>query len=139
MAMQNEKNIDDDLEVRFHIRVSLHSRSVVFKFDPTKDSVLQVQEGDYKKCITTKPIMKYKDSLAKFKLVESGAFYFISGAKESGSSAAPTPSATPSSPNGSSSNIVPPPAEAPKANAARSIIVGVSSMVMTALVAVAMA
>ncbi|PWA61300.1 early nodulin-like protein 11 [Artemisia annua] len=102
--------------------------------------------------------MKYKDSPAKFKLVESGAFYFINGAEGScdkgqrlavkvlshkhagGSCAAPTPSATPSSsPNGSSSNIVPPPAKAPKPNAARSINVGVSSMVMIALVAVAMA
>ena len=129
----------------------------MFKFDPTKDSVLQVQEGDYKKCITTKPITVYKDSPAKFKLVESGSFYFISGAEGScdkgerlavkvlshkhagGSSAAPTPSATLSSPNGSSSNIFPHHAEAPKANATRSIIVGVSSMIMTALVAVAMA
>ncbi|PWA93099.1 early nodulin-like protein 11 [Artemisia annua] len=100
----------------------------------------------------TKPIMKYKDSPSKSKLVESGAFYFISGAEGScdkgerlaievlshagGSSAASTPS---SSPNGSSSNIVPPPANAPKANAARSIIVGVSSMVMTASVTVSMA
>ena len=126
----------------------------MFKFDPTKDSVLQVQEGDYKKCITTKPITAYKDSPAKFKLVELGAFYFISGAEGSGdngerfaikvlshkhaggSSDAPTPS---SSPNASSSNIVPPPAKAPKANTARSVTVGVSSMVMTALVAVAMA
>ena len=129
----------------------------VFKFDPTKDSVLQVQEGDYKKCITTKPITVYKDSPAKFKLVESGSFYFISGAEGScdkgerlavkvlshkhagGSSAAPTPSATPSSPNGPSSNVVPPPAEAPKANAAGSMAIGVSGLVMTALVAVAMA
>ncbi|PWA35492.1 early nodulin-like protein 11 [Artemisia annua] len=102
--------------------------------------------------------MKDKDSTAKSKLVESGAFYFISGAEGScdkgerlavevlshkhagGSSSASTPSATPSSsPNGSSSNIVPPPANAPKANAARSITVGVSSMVMTASVTVSMA
>ncbi|GJV46433.1 early nodulin-like protein 1 [Tanacetum coccineum] len=131
---------------------------LVFKFDPKKDSVIQVQEGDYKKCITTKPIMEYKDSPAKVKLVESGAFYFVSGAEGScdkgeklavkvlshkhagGSSAAPTPSATPSSsPSGSSSNVVPPPAEAPKGNAAGSMAIGVSSVVMTALVAVAMA
>ncbi|GKA06949.1 early nodulin-like protein 1 [Tanacetum coccineum] len=81
---------------------------LVFKFDP-------------KKCITTKPIMKYKESPAKFKLVESGAFYFISGAEGScdkGEKLAVKYL--------SHKRVVPPPAEAPKANAARCTAIGVA-------------
>ncbi|XP_071742189.1 early nodulin-like protein 14 [Rutidosis leptorrhynchoides] len=53
---------------------------LVFKYDPKADSVLEVEEGDYKKCIKTKPIKEHKDGNTKITINESGAFYFISGA-----------------------------------------------------------
>ncbi|XP_076892998.1 early nodulin-like protein 15 [Bidens hawaiensis] len=54
--------------------------SLVFKYDSKNDSVLQVEEGDYKKCIRTKPIQEYKDGNTVIKVNESAAFFFISGA-----------------------------------------------------------
>ncbi|KAD2394235.1 hypothetical protein E3N88_41212 [Mikania micrantha] len=53
---------------------------LVFKYDSNTDSVLRVEEGDYKKCIKTKPITEYHDGNSVFPITESGSFFFISGA-----------------------------------------------------------
>ncbi|CAN1341860.1 Early nodulin-like protein 1 [Linum perenne] len=55
--------------------------SLVWKYDGTKDSVLQVTRKGYLGCNTTDPIAEYKDGNTKVKLERSGAFYFISGAE----------------------------------------------------------
>ncbi|KAK9078837.1 hypothetical protein SSX86_002895 [Deinandra increscens subsp. villosa] len=52
---------------------------LVFKYDSKTDSVLEVEEGDYKKCIKTKPIHEHHDGNTAVKINESGTFYFISG------------------------------------------------------------
>ncbi|KAJ0504035.1 putative Phytocyanin domain, cupredoxin [Helianthus annuus] len=54
--------------------------SLVFKYDSKNDSVLRVEEGDYKKCIKAKPIEEYHDGNTTININESGAFFFISGA-----------------------------------------------------------
>ncbi|KAL8223466.1 hypothetical protein R6Q57_018941 [Mikania cordata] len=53
---------------------------IVFKYDSNTDSVLRVEEGDYKKCIKTKPITEFHDGNSVFPITESGSFFFISGA-----------------------------------------------------------
>lgn len=125
----------------------------VFKYDSKVDSVLQVEEGDYKKCITTKPIKEFHDGNSKFPITKSGAFFFISGANEhcqkgqklevkvlSHKHSSPPPSLPPKD---SPITLPPPvltPAESPKSNAAGSNvgIIGISTMVAT-LVGVAFA
>nr|XP_043623080.1 early nodulin-like protein 1 [Erigeron canadensis] len=129
--------------------------SLVFKYDAKVDSVLQVEEGDYKKCIKTKPINEYHDGNTLIKLNESGAFYFISGANghcEKGqklvirvlsqkhSSTAPAPSLPPTTtPSAASPPPVFTPAEAPKDSSVGSSDFAISTMVMTTLVAAAAA
>lgn len=53
---------------------------LVFKFDGTTDSVLQVTRDDYNSCNKSKPIKEYKDGNTKIELSRSGPHYFISGA-----------------------------------------------------------
>ncbi|KAI3524313.1 hypothetical protein L1887_02966 [Cichorium endivia] len=54
--------------------------SLVFKYDSKTDSVLRVDEEDYKKCYKSKPLKAYDDGNTKVKLDEAGPFFFISGA-----------------------------------------------------------
>ncbi|XP_030953402.1 early nodulin-like protein 1 [Quercus lobata] len=53
--------------------------SLVWNYDPSKDSLLQVSKKDYDSCNTSSPIAVYKDGNTKVKLDRSGPFYFISG------------------------------------------------------------
>ncbi|KAG6625617.1 early nodulin-like protein 1 [Carya illinoinensis] len=62
---------------RFQIRDSL-----VWNYDPSKDSVLQVSKKDYESCSTSSPIAVYKDGNTKVKLDRSGPFYFINGTED---------------------------------------------------------
>ncbi|KAK2969832.1 hypothetical protein RJ640_000649 [Escallonia rubra] len=55
--------------------------SLVMKYDPKSDSVLEVTEEDYKNCNKGKPIKSYKGGETKIALNRSGLFYFISGAE----------------------------------------------------------
>ncbi|OMO90682.1 Plastocyanin-like protein [Corchorus olitorius] len=55
--------------------------SLVWKYDGSKDSVLQVTQEAYGSCNTSEPIAEYKDGNTKVKLDKSGPHYFISGAK----------------------------------------------------------
>lgn len=52
----------------------------VWKYDGSKDSVVEVSKEDYEKCNTSSPIAEYKDGNTKVTLDRSGPFYFISGA-----------------------------------------------------------
>ncbi|KAF5788154.1 putative Phytocyanin domain, cupredoxin [Helianthus annuus] len=118
---------------------------LVFKYDSKTDSVLIVEEGDYKKCNKMKPIQQYNDGITRIKIVESGAFFFISGANghcEKGEKlevkvlshkhSSPPPSLPPKS----SPSMVPPPAQTPaespnsSAVAPNVRIIGVSTMIM---------
>ncbi|CAL1385190.1 unnamed protein product [Linum trigynum] len=54
--------------------------SLVWKYDGTKDSVLEVSKKAYLACNVTDPIAEYKDGNTKVKLERAGAHYFISGA-----------------------------------------------------------
>ncbi|KAI4366137.1 hypothetical protein MLD38_022055 [Melastoma candidum] len=56
--------------------------SIVFAYAPGDDSVLYVNQDDYKSCNTTSPIAKYVDGHTVFKFNHSGPFYFISGNKD---------------------------------------------------------
>ncbi|XP_057983515.1 early nodulin-like protein 6 [Malania oleifera] len=49
------------------------------RFKYRKDSVMEVEEGDYKRCNSTHPISFSNTGNTVFKLDRSGAFYFISG------------------------------------------------------------
>ncbi|XP_057503878.1 early nodulin-like protein 15 [Actinidia eriantha] len=56
--------------------------SLVWKYDSSKDSVLEVSKRDYETCNTSSPIAEYKDGNTKVELQRSGPFYFISGAHD---------------------------------------------------------
>ncbi|KAF5749508.1 putative Early nodulin-like protein 15 [Tripterygium wilfordii] len=55
--------------------------SLVWNYDQSKDSVLQVSKKDYETCNTSNPLAAFKDGNTKVKLERSGAYYFISGAE----------------------------------------------------------
>ncbi|CAK9175735.1 unnamed protein product [Ilex paraguariensis] len=55
--------------------------SLVWKYDSSIDSVLQVTKRDYVTCNTSSPIEAYKDGNTNVKLDRSGPFYFISGSE----------------------------------------------------------
>ncbi|KAK7383389.1 hypothetical protein VNO78_29068 [Psophocarpus tetragonolobus] len=109
---------------------------LVWKYDASKDSVLQVSKEDYGNCSISNPIKEYNDGTTKVKLDRSGPFYFISGAKghcekgqklvvvvitprrrSSTSSTAPSPSPSPSPSSAPSSAEFDAPAVAPTSSA----------------------
>ncbi|KAK6158767.1 hypothetical protein DH2020_006081 [Rehmannia glutinosa] len=55
--------------------------SLVWEYDGSKDSVLQVTKRDYVTCNTSSPIETYTGGNTKVKLERSGPYYFISGAE----------------------------------------------------------
>ncbi|KAE8718914.1 Early nodulin-like protein 1 [Hibiscus syriacus] len=55
--------------------------SLVWKYDGSEDSVLQVTKEAYLSCSTSEPLAEYKDGDTKVELRKSGPFFFISGAK----------------------------------------------------------
>ncbi|KAI3468354.1 hypothetical protein Pfo_025017 [Paulownia fortunei] len=55
--------------------------SLVWEYDGSKDSVLQVTKRDYVTCNTSNPIETYSGGNTKVKLERSGPYYFISGAE----------------------------------------------------------
>ncbi|RWR98126.1 early nodulin-like protein 2 [Cinnamomum micranthum f. kanehirae] len=57
---------------RFHVGDSLY-----FKY--MNDSVLVVDEDDYNRCGSTKPIAKYEDGKTVIELDRYGFFFFVSG------------------------------------------------------------
>ncbi|KAJ7014912.1 hypothetical protein NC653_004267 [Populus alba x Populus x berolinensis] len=56
--------------------------SLLFAYDPSQDSVLQVSEGDYENCTTKNPIESFSDPKTVFTFNHSGPHYFISGNKD---------------------------------------------------------
>ncbi|KAI6690523.1 hypothetical protein NL676_027351 [Syzygium grande] len=56
--------------------------SLVFVYPPSQDSVLYVNQDDYKNCNDASPIAKYVDGHTVFKFNQSGPFHFISGNKD---------------------------------------------------------
>ncbi|XVF89282.1 hypothetical protein PTKIN_Ptkin19aG0117500 [Pterospermum kingtungense] len=56
--------------------------SLVWNYDSSKDSVLQVTKTDYETCNTSSPMAAYKDDNTRVKLERSGPYHFISGAEE---------------------------------------------------------
>ncbi|KAI3715024.1 hypothetical protein L6452_21989 [Arctium lappa] len=135
--------------------------SLVFKYDSKVDSVLEVDEEDYKKCNKNKPIKEYHDGNTKIELNKAGPFFFISGSTghcdkgeklevkvlshkhssigESSPSIAPKPSPKVSSPKVLSPPVLTP-AEAPKSSAAglNFRVVDISILVIVTMVALAM-
>ncbi|KAI3814679.1 hypothetical protein L1987_14323 [Smallanthus sonchifolius] len=128
--------------------------SLVFKYDSKMDSVLRVEEGDYKKCNKMKPIKEYHDGNTVFEINESGSFFFISGADghcEKGEKlevkvlshkhSSPPPALAP---KGSPATVPPPvlsPAESPESSTSVGSnlrIIDVSTFVVATLVGVAM-
>ncbi|KAI3444028.1 hypothetical protein Pfo_000693 [Paulownia fortunei] len=55
--------------------------SIVLKYDGKTDSVLEVNEEDYKTCNKSNPIKSYNDGNTRIALDKSGPFFFISGAE----------------------------------------------------------
>ncbi|XP_018461851.1 early nodulin-like protein 11 [Raphanus sativus] len=53
---------------------------LVWAYDAKVDSVLQVTKEDYDSCNTSKPLKQFNDGDTKFKLDNSGPYFFISGA-----------------------------------------------------------
>ncbi|KAB1211921.1 Early nodulin-like protein 1 [Morella rubra] len=53
---------------------------LLFDFDPSTDSVLQVTKEDYLSCSKSHPIKEYKDGKTKVELGRPGPFYFLSKA-----------------------------------------------------------
>ncbi|KAI4344286.1 hypothetical protein L6164_011532 [Bauhinia variegata] len=53
--------------------------TLIWKYDPKSETVLQVDEEDYKSCNLSDPIQEYSDGDTKVVLEHSGSFYFISG------------------------------------------------------------
>ncbi|KAJ6950418.1 early nodulin-like protein 3 [Populus alba x Populus x berolinensis] len=56
--------------------------SLLFAYDPSQDSVLQVSEGDYENCTTKNPIATFSGPKTVFTFNHSGPHYFISGNKD---------------------------------------------------------
>ncbi|KAI5605695.1 hypothetical protein BDE02_01G369000 [Populus trichocarpa] len=56
--------------------------SLLFAYDPSQDSVLQVSKGDYENCTTKNPIAAFNDPKTVFTFNHSGHHYFISGNKD---------------------------------------------------------
>ncbi|PON99384.1 Phytocyanin domain containing protein [Trema orientale] len=54
---------------------------LIFKFNPKKDSVLEVSEKNYNSCNRSKPIERYRNKKTVIELDRCTPFYFISGAK----------------------------------------------------------
>ncbi|KAJ3693340.1 hypothetical protein LUZ60_008820 [Juncus effusus] len=57
--------------------------SLVWKYDPSKDSVLQVTRESYLNCNISNPMSTYKNDTTVVTLSHSGAYYFISGNADS--------------------------------------------------------
>ncbi|GAA0173660.1 hypothetical protein LIER_27230 [Lithospermum erythrorhizon] len=55
--------------------------SLVWKYDGSKDSVVQVNKKDYVNCNVTSPIAVHNDGNTVVELDHSGPYYFISGAQ----------------------------------------------------------
>jgi len=53
---------------------------LVFVYNSSEDSVLQVTHGDYLSCSTSQPIASFKNGNTVFKFTQPGSFFFISGA-----------------------------------------------------------
>ncbi|GAA0160560.1 hypothetical protein Leryth_018863 [Lithospermum erythrorhizon] len=53
--------------------------SIVMEYDSKSDSILEVNEQDYKDCNKANPIKSYQDGNTSINLNRSGWFYFISG------------------------------------------------------------
>ncbi|GAA0153815.1 hypothetical protein Leryth_013394 [Lithospermum erythrorhizon] len=53
--------------------------AIVVDYDPKLDSILEVNEEDYKKCNKSNPIKRFEDGNSTIILNHSGWFYFISG------------------------------------------------------------
>ncbi|CAH8301897.1 unnamed protein product [Eruca vesicaria subsp. sativa] len=58
------------------------SDSLLFVYQPNKDSVLQVTRDGYDSCNTEAAIATFTDGHTSFKLDRSGPYYFISGNKD---------------------------------------------------------
>ncbi|VFQ72976.1 unnamed protein product [Cuscuta campestris] len=58
-------------------------RIATARYEEGRDSVLEVEEGDYDKCNTDTPIRKMGDGYSVFELDRFGSFHFISGNRES--------------------------------------------------------
>ncbi|KAI4322810.1 hypothetical protein L6164_022469 [Bauhinia variegata] len=56
--------------------------SIVFNYQSSQDSVLQVKSEDYANCNTHSPIAKFTDGHTVFKFNASGPHFFISGSKD---------------------------------------------------------
>ncbi|CAK7338383.1 unnamed protein product [Dovyalis caffra] len=56
--------------------------SLLFAYDSSQDSVLQVKKEDYESCKTKSPIATFNDGHTVFKFKQSGPYYFISGNKD---------------------------------------------------------
>ncbi|KAF9666944.1 hypothetical protein SADUNF_Sadunf16G0281300 [Salix dunnii] len=56
--------------------------SLLFSYDSSKDSVLQVSKEDYDNCTTTNPIATFHDAKTVITFKHSGPYYFISGNKD---------------------------------------------------------
>ncbi|RVW96213.1 hypothetical protein VitviT2T_016878 [Vitis vinifera] len=56
--------------------------SLIFKYDGKVHSVLELTEGDYQNCTTSKPIKKFTDGNTKYELDRSGRFHFTGGTEE---------------------------------------------------------
>jgi hypothetical protein len=54
--------------------------SLVFLYNSSEDSVLQVTHGDYISCSTSQPIASFKNGNTVFKFPQPGSYFFISGA-----------------------------------------------------------
>ncbi|CAI0436501.1 unnamed protein product [Linum tenue] len=56
--------------------------SILFMYNPDRDSVLEVSKGDYDNCTTTSPVGTYSDGHTLYTFNHSGAHYFISGNRD---------------------------------------------------------
>ncbi|KAF3784611.1 Early nodulin-like protein 1 [Nymphaea thermarum] len=56
--------------------------SLLFVYQSSSDSVLQVSRDDYNNCNTATPIAAFNDGRTTFTFNRSGSFYFISGAED---------------------------------------------------------
>ncbi|XP_024978901.1 mavicyanin-like [Cynara cardunculus var. scolymus] len=134
--------------------------SLVFKYDSKVDSVLKVDEEDYKKCNKNKPLKEYHDGNTTIVLDKAGPFFFISGFTghcdkgvklevkvlshkhgsigESSPSIAPKPSPKESSPKISSPSVSTPPESPKKSDAGLNFRVDIYTVAMASMVAITM-
>ncbi|KAK9689125.1 hypothetical protein RND81_09G036800 [Saponaria officinalis] len=78
-SVPNDNNVYNQWAEKMRFQIG---DSLLFVYQASSDSVLQVSKEDYTNCNTNSPISKFNDGHTLFNFNQSGPYYFISGSKD---------------------------------------------------------